>query len=50
MVDSKTINNSVLNPLMLRNRANTYEIKEKEIEIEFNEQKIKRRKRSVKAS
>lgn len=36
MVDSKTINNSVLNPLMLRNRANTYEIKEKDVVSEFN--------------
>ncbi len=36
MVDSKTINNSVLNPLMLRNRANTYTGNEKEIISEFN--------------
>ena len=36
MIDSKIVNDSVLRPLMLRNRANTYESKEKEIISEFN--------------
>lgn len=36
MVDTKTINDSVLKPLMLRNRANTYNSNEKEIISEFN--------------
>lgn len=36
MVDSKIINDSVLHPLMLRNRANTYDLQEKEVISEFN--------------
>ena len=36
MVESKTINESVLKPLMLRNRANTYAGEDKEIISEFN--------------
>lgn len=36
MVDSKIINDSVLHPLMLRNRANTYDSQEKEVISEFN--------------
>lgn len=36
MVESKTINESVLRPLMLKNRANTYTGEDKEIVSEFN--------------
>ena len=36
MVESKTINESVLKPLMLRNRANTYVGEDKEVISEFN--------------
>lgn len=40
MVDSDIINNSILHPLMLRNRANTYTGEEKEIVSEFNNNDI----------
>ncbi len=44
MVESKIINASVLNPLMLRNRANTYTGDEKEIVSEFNNNDVVIRK------
>lgn len=44
MVDSKTINISVLQPLMLRNKANTYTGDEKEILSEFNNNDVVIRK------
>lgn len=44
MVDSKTINISVLQPLMLRNKANTYIGNEKKIISEFNNNDIVTRK------
>lgn len=40
MVDSKTINVSVLQPLMLRNKANTYNSQEKEIISEFSKNDV----------
>ena len=40
MVESKTINDSVLKPLMLRNRANTYTGEDKEIISEFNKNDV----------
>lgn len=36
MVEAKTINDAVLRPLMLKNRANTYVGEEKEVVSEFN--------------
>ena len=40
MVESKTINESVLKPLMLRNRANTYVGEDKEVISEFNNNEV----------
>ncbi len=36
MVDTKIVNDSILRPLMLKNKANTYQSKEKEVISEFN--------------